>query len=230
MYRLNFPFQTYLFKDNADGSFHFVGAFWVGLFLLLPGTLGIMSTSYTIVLFGFLTGLIGLIVALLGIVSDGSAYTTYLEIKACSHSSNTTVTDGEIGTYSLAGDANGCFSNNNQYQCSCIDTSYDCYVFDGGSYNDDMESNCNAVIEDYPDYLASSYGICIVCVAVIFVYIVFSGSSLFCPAYLEKGYVWQVEIEEPKIEEKQEEMIKEVTMFYESPNARAAARRSTSVE
>ena len=190
--------------------------------MLLPGVLGIMSTSYIVVLFGFITGMIGFMLTLMGVVSDGSAYTAYLEIKACSHYTNTTVTDGEIGIYSQAGDTNGCFSNNNQYQCSCIDTSYDCYVFHGGSYNDAMESNCKAVIENYPDYLASSYGICIVCVAVIFVYIVFAGSSLFCPGFLEKGYVWQVEVVEPEIEEKQQEMMKEVTTFFESPNAKTA--------
>ena len=209
-----------MFKDNADVSFHFVGAFWVGLILLLPGILGVMSTSYTIVMWGFISSVISFIFAILGVVSDGSAYTTYMQIKACSHYTNTTVTDGEIGNYSDAGNTNGCFSNNNQYDCSCIDTSYNCYVFDGGSLSNALENNCNTIIEDYPDYLVSSYGICIVCVAVIFVYMIFSGCSLFCPSYLEKDYVWFVEEKEPKLEEKQEEMIKEVTTFYESPAKR----------
>ena len=177
-----------------------------------------MSTSFTVVKWGFITGVVAFIFTLLGVVSDGSAYTTYIQIKACSHYTNATVTDGEIGIYSNAGDKNGCFSNNSQYDCSCIDTSYNCYVFDGGSFSDALENNCNAVIENYPDYLASSYGICIVCVAVIFVYMVFSGCSLFCPTYLEKDYVWLVEEKEPELEEKQEEMMKEVTKFYESPS------------
>ena len=200
----------------------------MGLWLLMPGVLGIMSTSYTIVMWGFITGVLGFVVAMMGIVSDGSAYSTYLEIKACSHYTNTTATDGEIGIYSYAGESNGCFSkNNNDYECSCIDTSYDCYVFDGGSYNDAMEKNCNAVIQDYPDYLASSYGICIVCVAVIFVYTMFSGASLFCPAYIEKDYVCRIEEEEPKIEEKQQEMMKEVISFYESPTVKVRTSSSS---
>lgn len=49
--------QAYLFKGNADIIIHFVGAFWVGLYLIVPGILGMLSNTRAIVVAGLITGM-----------------------------------------------------------------------------------------------------------------------------------------------------------------------------
>ena len=50
------PGKAYLFKTNADILIHFVGAFWVGMYLIVPGILGMLSNSKTIMISGLVTG------------------------------------------------------------------------------------------------------------------------------------------------------------------------------
>ena len=49
--------RAYLFKSSADVGFHFVGAFWVGMYTILPGILGMLSNSKPILISGFITGM-----------------------------------------------------------------------------------------------------------------------------------------------------------------------------
>ena len=83
-----------MFTSNIDISIHFVGAFWVGMYFILPAILGMLSNTKSIVVAGFVTSLLGICIAFTGVISDGSAFTLYSDLKACGR-----LMSGNLTTY-----------------------------------------------------------------------------------------------------------------------------------
>ena len=87
--------KPFLFKTSVDISFHFVGAFWAGLYALIPGAFGAFDNDRSHLPLTLFFGLSGFCVMFFGAVVDGTALATIRSMKACSHA------DGVGGNMSL---------------------------------------------------------------------------------------------------------------------------------
>jgi hypothetical protein len=199
--------QTYTYKTSPErGDYHFVGCFWVGAYLLIPGIMGMGARDRRRVSTVLLISLIGELAAFSGIAVDGSAYALYSSLKACGRSPFDTFENGENYTlleietsgnssYSLA--AKYCAYYFPYNDCVCTKDIMngtsgpgpDCYAFDGilgQGTKDDM--SCDHVLETYPKLLDASFGICIVCFTIVCVWCALAFLVLFWPTLIERDY------------------------------------------
>ena len=151
-----------------------------------------MQHSYSL----YVIGLLGIAFSFGGIAIDGSAYSTYLTLKACGQSiaNNPNITKKEdilwFGNSSYAVGAQYCAFFNPEFDCSCTNDFMDmtfgpsprCYTFQFSPDNP-IKNSCNSIIKEYPLLLEASFGICIVCVSIVSAYCFFAGTRSCVSSY-----------------------------------------------
>ena len=130
MIQTYFGLQAFLFKTNADiGDYKFVGCFWVGLYLLIPGIYGMRVKGRNDAFKCLLANFVGIVASFSGVAVDGSALAVYDSMEACGRLPNTfpkdfstflTVEDVVVtGNSSYATAARYCAYYLPDYECVC---------------------------------------------------------------------------------------------------------------
>ena len=176
------------------------------MYLIIPSYYGMRCKNRSCLMYGMITGLIGICAALSAVIVDGSAYALYSSLEACglspilnNSSSNLTtynytniVVSGNLN-YSLS--AQYCAFYFSDYDCACtkdmmtrnLGPAPQCYVFSGGS-RDSLKKNCDYVLEEYPRLLDASFGVSIVCLMVVAIFTMLTFFSMNYPTIFEPEY------------------------------------------
>ena len=157
------------------------GAWWCGIFTIATGICSIISLNRKWVIGTCVLSSITTLVALIGAIVDGIQSTTFINLTACSYTSNISYNYGDKRDYKYSDicEANGPFVEN---ACYCVSSrGRTCKSYSLSSFAIKAKQNCANILGNYANTLSASTAVCVIIFIILFFLSVFTCTILICP-------------------------------------------------
>lgn len=158
------------------------GAWWCGIFTIATGISSLISLNRKWVISTCVLSVIATLVALAGAIADGIQSTKFIDLTACSYTSNDIGYNfGEQGDYPSA---NKCENAGPivKEACYCVSArGKTCGTYSLSTFAIKAKQNCANVLGNYANTLSASTAVCVILFIILFFLSVFTCTILLCP-------------------------------------------------
>lgn len=158
------------------------GAWWCGIFTIATGISSLISLNRKWVISTCVLSVLTTLVALVGAIVDGIQSTKFIDLTACSYTSNNIGYNfGEQGDYSFS---NACEKKGPfvKEACYCVSAKgKTCGTYSLSPYALKAKQNCANVLGNYANTLSASTAVCVILFITLFFLSVFTCTILLCP-------------------------------------------------